>query len=136
VGEIPFVAGGPDVALHRGRDRRQMTKPPRALHRSDASLRDGDGRQAHRPTRSLREAMKESGLGTPADPCRDDRDVVIRREYIGARRQGPSRRTPKGIQGDHHAGGPQVDAPRSFTGDWEHKLSDIEHGRGRTARSS
>jgi len=75
----------------------------------------------------LREAMKDSGLGTPATRA-ETIEVLIRREYI--ERVGRDlQATPKGIQvvtmlEEHKLTSPEL------TGDWEHKLSDIEHGRG------
>jgi len=76
---------------------------------------------------SAREAMKDSGLGTPATRA-ETIETLIRREYI--ERVGKDlQATPKGIQvitmlEDHKRTSPEL------TGDWEHKLSDIEHGRG------
>src|ERR671922_139409 len=75
----------------------------------------------------LREAMKDSGLGTPATRA-ETIETLIRREYI--ERVGKDlQATPKGIQvitmlEEHKLTSPEL------TGDWEHKLSDIEHGRG------
>ena len=75
----------------------------------------------------LREAMKESGLGTPATRA-ETIETLIRREYI--ERVGRDlQATPKGIQvvtmlEEHKLTSPEL------TGDWEHKLADIERGRG------
>jgi DNA topoisomerase-3 len=75
----------------------------------------------------LREAMKDSGLGTPATRA-ETIETLIRREYI--ERVGKDlQATPKGIQvitmlEEHKLTSPEL------TGDWEHKLADIEHGRG------
>jgi DNA topoisomerase III len=71
--------------------------------------------------------MKDSGLGTPATRA-ETIETLIRREYI--ERVGKDlQATPKGIQvitmlEEHKLTSPEL------TGDWEHKLSDIEHGRG------
>ena len=76
----------------------------------------------------LREAMKESGLGTPATRA-ETIETLIRREYI--ERVGRDlQATPKGIQvitmlEEHKLTSPEL------TGDWEHKLSEIEHGTRR-----
>jgi DNA topoisomerase-3 len=71
--------------------------------------------------------MKESGLGTPATRA-ETIEVLIRREYI--ERVGRDLQpTPKGLQviamlEEHKLTSPEL------TGDWEHQLSEIEHGRG------
>jgi DNA topoisomerase-3 len=75
----------------------------------------------------LREAMKESGLGTPATRA-ETIETLIRREYI--ERVGKDlQATPKGLQvitmlEEHKLTSPEL------TGDWERKLAEIEHGRG------
>src|SRR5205814_8627244 len=75
----------------------------------------------------LRDAMKESGLGTPATRA-ETIETLIRREYV--ERVGKDlQATPKGLQvitmlEEHKLTSPEL------TGDWEHKLSEIEHGRG------
>src|SRR4029078_9359865 len=74
----------------------------------------------------LRDAMKESGLGTPATRA-ETIETLIRREYI--ERAGKELQpTPKGLQVitmlDEH----KITSPE-LTGDWEKKLSDMEHGR-------
>ena len=70
--------------------------------------------------------MKESGLGTPATRA-EIIETLIRREYI--ERVGRDLQpTPKGLQVitmlDEH----KITSPE-LTGDWEKKLSEIEHGR-------
>ncbi len=73
----------------------------------------------------LREAMKESGLGTPATRA-ETIETLIRREYI--ERAGKDLTpTPKGLQvitmlEEHPLTSPEL------TGDWEKRLTDIEHG--------
>ena len=75
----------------------------------------------------LREAMKESGLGTPATRA-ETIETLIRREYI--ERVGKDLQpTPKGLQvitmlEEHKLTSPEL------TGDWEKRLADIEHGKG------
>ena len=75
----------------------------------------------------LREAMKESGLGTPATRA-EIIETLIRREYV--ERVGRELiATPKGLQvitmlEEHKLTSPEL------TGDWEKRLTDIEHGRG------
>jgi DNA topoisomerase-3 len=75
----------------------------------------------------LREAMKDSGLGTPATRA-ETIETLIRREYI-ERAGRDLQATPKGIQvitmlEEHKLTSPEL------TGDWEKRLSDIEHGSG------
>jgi DNA topoisomerase III len=73
----------------------------------------------------LREAMKESGLGTPATRA-ETIETLIRREYI--ERAGKDLTpTPKGLQvismlEEHPLTSPEL------TGDWEKRLADIERG--------
>ncbi|HSC49632.1 MAG TPA: DNA topoisomerase 3 [Gaiellaceae bacterium] len=73
----------------------------------------------------LREAMKESGLGTPATRA-ETIETLIRREYI--ERAGKDLTpTPKGLQvitmlEEHPLTSPEL------TGNWEKRLTDIEHG--------
>ncbi|MFN2467806.1 MAG: DNA topoisomerase 3 [Gaiellaceae bacterium] len=75
----------------------------------------------------LREAMKERGLGTPATRA-ETIETLIRREYI--ERAGKELQpTPKGLQvitmlEEHPITSPEL------TGDWEKRLTDIEHGKG------
>jgi DNA topoisomerase-3 len=79
----------------------------------------------------LQEAMKERGLGTPATRA-ETIETLIRREYV--ERVGKDLQpTPKGLQvitmlEEHKLTSPEL------TGDWEKKLSDIEHGRGDRSR--
>jgi DNA topoisomerase-3 len=73
----------------------------------------------------LREAMKERGLGTPATRA-ETIETLIRREYI-ERVAKDLQPTPKGLQvitmlEEHPLTSPEL------TGDWEKRLTDIEHG--------
>jgi DNA topoisomerase III len=75
----------------------------------------------------LREAMKDSGLGTPATRA-ETIEVLIRREYI--ERVGRDlQATPKGIQVITMLEENKLTSPE-LTGDWEHKLTEIENGQG------
>src|SRR2546428_2250731 len=74
----------------------------------------------------LREAMKESGLGTPATRA-ETIETLIRREYI-ERFGRDLQPTPKGLQVITMLEDSKLTSPE-LTGDWEHRLSDIEHGR-------
>ncbi len=72
--------------------------------------------------------MKESGLGTPGHPRRDDRAAAQRRLHP-ARRQGAGR-DDQGQRDDRAAGHPPLTSAE-LTGSWEKRLSEIEHGAGR-----
>ena len=103
-----------------------MTKPPpRYTEATLLSAMETAGKLID--DEELREAMKESGLGTPATRA-ETIETLIRREYI--ERVGRDlQATPKGIQvitmlEEHKLTSPEL------TGDWENKLSDIEHGSG------
>jgi DNA topoisomerase-3 len=74
----------------------------------------------------MREAMKESGLGTPATRA-ETIETLIRREYI--ERAGKELMpTPKGIQVITMLEEHKITSPE-LTGDWEKKLGDIEQGK-------
>ncbi len=73
----------------------------------------------------LREAMKESGLGTPATRA-ETIETLIRREYI--ERAGKDLTpTPKGLQVITMLEAHPLTSPE-LTGNWEKRLTDIEHG--------
>jgi DNA topoisomerase III len=125
-GEIPLLQEGQTVRCIAAEIEDKMTKPPpRYTEATLLSAMETAGKLVD--DEELREAMKESGLGTPATRA-ETIETLIRREYI--ERVGKDlQATPKGIQVitmllDHKLTSPEL------TGDWEHKLSDIEHGRG------
>jgi DNA topoisomerase-3 len=71
--------------------------------------------------------MKDSGLGTPATRA-ETIETLIRREYI--ERVGKDlQATPKGIQVITMLENHKLTSPE-MTGEWEHRLSEIEHGKG------
>src|SRR5207237_6418543 len=79
----------------------------------------------------LREAMKDRGLGTPATRA-ETIETLIRREYV--ERLGKDlQATPKGIQVITMLESHSLTSPE-LTGDWEKRLSDIEHGSGDRAK--
>src|SRR6266508_2679726 len=104
----PRAHGRSDGALHRRRDRGQDDEAAAALHRGDAALRNGDGRQAHRRRGAARgdEGLRPRNAG---DPRRDDRDADPARVHR-ARRQGPPGDT-EGYSGHHDARGAQAHVP-------------------------
>jgi DNA topoisomerase-3 len=129
-GEIPALQQGQTVRCIAAEIEDRMTKPPpRYTEATLLSAMETAGKLIDEE--ELREAMKDSGLGTPATRA-ETIETLIRREYV--ERVGRDiQATPKGIQvvtmlEEHKLTSPEL------TGDWEHKLSDIEHGRGdRTA---
>jgi DNA topoisomerase III len=125
-GEIPALQQGQTVRCIAAEIEDKMTRPPpRYTEASLLSAMETAGKLID--DEELREAMKDSGLGTPATRA-ETIETLIRREYI--ERVGRDlQATPKGIQvvtmlEEHKLTSPEL------TGDWEHKLSDIEHGRG------
>jgi DNA topoisomerase III len=125
-GEIPALQEGQTVRCIAAEIEEKMTRPPpRYTEATLLSAMETAGKLID--DEELREAMKESGLGTPATRA-ETIETLIRREYI--ERVGKDlQATPKGIQvitmlEEHKLTSPEL------TGDWEHKLSDIEHGRG------
>jgi DNA topoisomerase III len=125
-GEIPALQEGQTVRCIAAEIEDKMTKPPpRYTEATLLSAMETAGKLID--DEELREAMKESGLGTPATRA-ETIETLIRREYI--ERVGKDlQATPKGIQvvtmlEEHKLTSPEL------TGDWEHKLSDIERGRG------
>jgi DNA topoisomerase-3 len=125
-GEIPALQEGQTVRCIAAEIEDKMTKPPpRYTEATLLSAMETAGKLIDEE--ELREAMKESGLGTPATRA-ETIETLIRREYI--ERVGKDlQATPKGIQvitmlEEHKLTSPEL------TGDWEHKLADIEHGRG------
>jgi DNA topoisomerase-3 len=125
-GEIPVLQEGQTVRCIAAEIEDKMTRPPpRYTEATLLSAMETAGKLID--DEELREAMKESGLGTPATRA-ETIETLIRREYI--ERVGKDlQATPKGIQVitmllDHKLTSPEL------TGDWEHKLSEIEHGSG------
>ena len=122
--ELPKLQQGEDVETREIESLRKETQPPRRF--SDASLlgaMETAGKDIE--DAELREAMTDSGIGTPAT-----RAAIIERlidvGYI--ERDGRAlRATEKGIQvirllGQHPLTSPQL------TGDWERRLGQIERG--------
>jgi DNA topoisomerase-3 len=125
-GEMPPLQEGQTVRCIAAEIEDKMTKhPPRYTEATLLSAMETAGKLID--DEELREAMKDSGLGTPATRA-ETIETLIRREYI--ERVGKDlQATPKGIQvitmlEEHKLTSPEL------TGDWEHKLADIEHGRG------
>jgi DNA topoisomerase-3 len=121
---LPKLAQGEDVRTLEVASEEKETKPPRRY--SDASLlaaMETAGKLVDDD--ELREAMKDSGIGTPAT-----RAAIIERlidvGYI--ERDGRSLVcTEKGLNVIRLLDGHALTSP-GLTGDWEHRLGRIEHG--------
>jgi len=127
---LPKLAQGEDVSTVDVESLEKVTKPPRRY--SDASLlaaMETAGKLVDDD--ELREAMKDSGIGTPAT-----RAAIIERlidvGYI--ERDGRSLVcTEKGLSVIRLLGEHALTSP-SLTGDWEHRLAAIEDGAEERSR--
>src|SRR5690242_3480041 len=124
--ELPKLVQGQTVKCVKAEYEDKQTKPPpRYTEATLLSAMETAGKRID--DEELREAMKDSGLGTPATRA-ETIEVLIRREYI--ERAGKELQpTPKGLQvitmlEEHPLTSPEL------TGDWEKRLADIEHGSG------
>jgi DNA topoisomerase III len=121
---LPALEQGEDVETRSVESLRKETQPPRRF--TEASLlaaMETAGKDIQ--DAELREAMKDSGIGTPATRAA----IIERLIQVGyLEREGRSlHATEKGIQvisllGEH----PLTSA--ELTGNWEHRLAQIEHG--------
>jgi DNA topoisomerase-3 len=124
--ELPSLEQGQTVRCVTAELEDKQTKPPPRY--SEATLLSAMETAGKRiDDEELREAMKDSGLGTPATRA-ETIEVLIRREYV--ERAGKELQpTPKGLQVitmlEEH---PLTSA--ELTGEWEKRLADIEHGKG------
>ncbi|HEY2542676.1 MAG TPA: DNA topoisomerase 3 [Gaiellaceae bacterium] len=125
-GELPTLQEGQTVRCLGAEREDKMTKaPPRYTEATLLSAMETAGKLID--DEELREAMKESGLGTPATRA-EIIETLIRREYI--ERVGRDLQpTPKGLQVITMLEEHKITSPE-LTGSWEKKLSDIEHGTG------
>jgi DNA topoisomerase III len=122
--ELPQLEKGQRVKCAAAEVEAKETKPPpRYTEATLLSAMETAGKLVD--DEELREAMKERGLGTPATRA-ETIETLIRREYIerAAKELQP---TPKGLQvitmlEEHPLTSPEL------TGDWEKRLTDIEHG--------
>jgi DNA topoisomerase-3 len=122
--QLPKLAQGEAVDTREVEALEKVTKPPRRY--SDASLlaaMETAGKLVD--DEELREAMKDSGIGTPAT-----RAAIIERLIdVGyVEREGRALvATEKGINVIKFLGEHALTSP-SLTGDWEHRLARIEEG--------
>jgi DNA topoisomerase III len=121
---LPKLDQGETVQTLEVESIRKETQPPRRF--TDASLlgaMETAGKEVE--DAELREAMKDSGIGTPATRA-SIIELLVNREYI--EREGRSLvATEKGIQVIRLLNGHQLTSPE-LTGSWEHRLGLIEHG--------
>jgi DNA topoisomerase III len=121
---LPKLEQGESVETRSVEFMRKETQPPRRF--SDASLlgaMETAGKEIE--DAELREAMKDSGIGTPATRA-GIIELLIGREYI--EREGRSLvATEKGIQVIRLLNGHQLTSAE-LTGNWEKRLGLIEHG--------
>jgi DNA topoisomerase-3 len=122
--ELPPLEQGQRVTCASAEVEAKETRPPpRYTEATLLSAMETAGKLID--DEELREAMKESGLGTPATRA-ETIETLIRREYI--ERAGKDLTpTPKGMQvitmlEEHPLTSPEL------TGNWEKRLTDIEHG--------
>ena len=125
-GELPALSEGQKVLCKSAESEAKETKPPPRYNEGTLLMAmETAGKLID--DEELREAMKGSGLGTPATRA-ETIETLIRREYI--ERAGKELQpTPKGLQVitmlEEH---PLTSA--ELTGAWEKRLGDIEHGSG------
>jgi DNA topoisomerase III len=121
---LPRLDEGEGVETRSVESLRKETQPPRRF--TDASLlaaMETAGKDIEDV--ELREAMKDSGIGTPATRS-NTIELLINREYI--EREGRAlHATEKGIQVIRLLGEHQLTSPE-LTGDWERRLALIERG--------
>ncbi len=124
--QLPKLERGEDVATLKVESAEKETKPPRRY--SDASLlgaMETAGKLVDDD--ELREAMKDSGIGTPAT-----RAAIIERliDVAYIEREGRALVcTEKGLNVIRLLGEHALTSP-SLTGDWEHRLGQDRGGRG------
>jgi DNA topoisomerase-3 len=124
--EIPPLEKGQVVRCVEAEVEAKETKPPpRYTEATLLSAMETAGKLID--DEELREAMKDSGLGTPATRA-EIIEGLIRREYI--ERVGKDLQpTPKGLQVITMLEEHKITSPE-LTGDWEHRLAEIEQGQG------
>jgi DNA topoisomerase III len=124
--ELPQLEQGQAVRVAAVESEAKETRPPaRYTEATLLSAMETAGKLID--DEELREAMKERGLGTPATRA-ETIETLIRREYI--ERAGKDLQpTPKGLQVITMLEEHQLTSPE-LTGDWEKRLTDIEHGKG------
>jgi DNA topoisomerase-3 len=122
--QLPKLQQGEESAVHRIKSDAKETKPPRRY--SDGSLlRAMETAGKLVDDEELREAMKESGIGTPATRA----SIIERLLQVGyIERDGRALVvTEKGLNVVRLLGEHALTSP-TMTGEWEHRLANIETG--------
>ncbi len=122
---LPRLNKGEDAAVTKVADEAKETKPPRRhTERSLLDMMETAGKLVEEE--ELREAMKDSGIGTPATRAA----IIERLLQVGyIEREGRALVvTEKGLNVIRLLGEHPLTSP-GLTGDWEHRLSNIEIGR-------
>jgi DNA topoisomerase-3 len=122
--QLPKLEQGEQAAVHRIRSDAKETKPPRRY--SDGSLlRAMETAGKLVDDEELREAMKDSGIGTPATRA----SIIERLLQVGyIERDGRALVvTEKGVNVIRLLGEHALTSP-TMTGEWEHRLANIETG--------
>jgi DNA topoisomerase-3 len=122
--QLPKLVHGEQSAVHRIQSDAKETKPPRRY--SDGSLlRAMETAGKLVDDEELREAMKESGIGTPATRA----SIIERLLQVGyIERDGRALVvTEKGLNVIRLLGEHALTSP-TMTGEWEHRLANIETG--------
>jgi DNA topoisomerase-3 len=122
--QLPKLAHGEEAAVQRIKSDAKETKPPRRY--SDGSLlRAMEAAGKLVDDEELREAMKESGIGTPATRA----SIIERLLQVGyIERDGRALVvTEKGLNVIRLLGEHALTSP-TMTGEWEHRLANIETG--------
>jgi DNA topoisomerase-3 len=124
---LPPVAQGERVATTKIDLKSDQTKPPARFNEATIlGAMEGAGKMIE--DEELREAMKEKGLGTPATRAAII-ETLISANYV-VRHGKELQPTPKAIQTILllKSAVPELTSPE-MTGEWEHRLREIEHRR-------
>jgi DNA topoisomerase-3 len=122
---LPRLSKGENAAVTKVGDEAKETKPPRRhTERSLLDMMETAGKLVEEE--ELREAMKDSGIGTPATRAA----IIERLLQVGyIEREGRALVvTEKGLNVIRLLGEHPLTSP-GLTGDWEHRLANIEIGR-------
>jgi DNA topoisomerase-3 len=122
---LPLLEDNEDVVTREVESLQKMTQPPRRY--TEASLLSAmETAGKNIEDRELRDAMQESGIGTPATRAA----IIERLLTVGyVERDGRAlHATSKGVQVIKLLDGHALTSPE-LTGEWEHRLSEIEAGK-------
>lgn len=122
---LPAVKSGDSAALPNTEIKRGKTTPPKPYSEGDLlGAMESAGKDIDED--ELREAMKDSGLGTPATRASIIEELV-RRKFVERKRTSMIP-TEAGIMLIARIKHPILASP-ALTGEWEKKLKDMEHGK-------